>query len=251
MEETVRFKNKEKEVLSGYLHVPEKKKYSSGIILSHCFTCSKHIPVIRKMCDSLALSGFLVLRYDFAGSGESEGKFEDETYSKEIEDFHSGVQFLKKQGVKEIGALGHSMGSATTILAGNQNKNIKALVTMGGDSSTQGIEKVFPKEVLDTIKKKGQCEHTIFGRKVIMKKEFFDDAKKHSIENTLKKSKKPICIIHGEKDELVDVENARKLYFYANEPKNITIIPNGDHMFTKHLPLALDTAKIWFTKWLK
>jgi uncharacterized protein len=251
MEKQISFKNKRSEVLSGFLHSPKKQRCTCGIILSHCFTCSKHVGVIRKLCDFLAEHGFLVLRYDFAGSGESQGKFEDQTYSNDIEDFHAGVDFLKKQGAKTIGALGHSIGSAITILGGSKSKSVSCLVTMGGDSSTQGIEKVFPKSVLQEIKKKGKCEHTIFGKKITMTKEFFEDARSHSLAETLKKSKKPILIIHGDKDKIINIDNARKLYFFANEPKDIKIIKGGDHMFTKRLEVSLTLAKNWFEKWMK
>lgn len=250
MEKQISFKNKSGEKLSGYLHVPESGKYKYGIVLAHCFTCSKHVPLIRKMCDYLA-KDFLVLRFDFSGNGESEGKFEEATYSKEMKDFDSAVDFLLKQGVSCVGALGHSMGSAVTLLAGPENKNVKAIVSMGGNSSTQGIESVFDKKILEKINSSGKETFTLFGKKVTMTKQFFEDAKNLSIEETLKKSKKPICILHGAKDEIIDVENARKLYFYSNEPKDLKIIPEGDHMFTKHLEQALEIARLWFKKYLK
>jgi uncharacterized protein len=252
MEKQISFKNQKSETISGYLHYPEKEaSCTCGIILSHCFTCSKHVKLIRKLCDTLSQHGFLVLRYDFSGSGESQGKFEDQTYSKDIEDFNSGIKFLNSQGAKSIGALGHSIGSAVTILAGSKHPEVKCLVTMGGDSSTQGIEKVFNPKVLKDIKKKGKCTFKIFGKEVTITKKFFDDAESHSIYQVLKKSKKPLLIIHGEKDEIIDVDNARKLYFFANEPKDIRIIKGGDHMFTKRLEVSLTLAKNWFEKYLK
>jgi len=117
VEKEVSFKNKQGEKLVGYLHIPESRKYKHGIILAHCFTCSRHVKLMREMCDYLARD-FLVLRFDFSGDGDSEGKFEDSTYSKEIEDYNSAVKFLLSYKVKSIGGLGHSMGSAVTLLQG-------------------------------------------------------------------------------------------------------------------------------------
>lgn len=250
-EKQINFKNKNSEILSGYLHYPNKKSFSKSIILAHCFTCSKHVRLLRKMCDFLADSGFLVLRFDFSGNGESQGKFEDSNYTKEIGDFNSAVKFLKKQGVSSIGALGHSMGSAVTILAGSKNKSVSCMVTMGGDSSTQGIERVFPKKVLEKVSSLGFCKHKIFGKSIVLTKKFFEDSKAHSISKALKSSKKPILIIHGEKDKIIPVENARKLYFYANNPKDLRIIKQGDHMFLKRTEVSLSLARNWFKKWVK
>jgi len=122
---------------------------------------------------------------------------------------------------------------------------------MGGDSSTQGIERIFDKKVLDDIKKKGKCTFTIFGKKVTMTKEFFEDAKKYAISKTLSNSKKPLLVMHGEKDVIIPVSDARKLYFYASGPKDIKIMKGGDHMFKKSLDEALPLARNWFKKYLK
>ncbi len=94
MEEKVSFHNSQKEKIIGYLHIPDKTN-NKGIVLAHCFTCSNHIKIIREICDSISKEGFLVLRFDFSGNGESEGKFEDATYSKEIKDLENAVSFLE------------------------------------------------------------------------------------------------------------------------------------------------------------
>lgn len=251
MEKEISFKNEQKQKISGYLHVPEKPN-NKGIVLAHCFTCSKHIPIIKKMCDYLAdNANYLVLRFDFSGNGESEGKFEESTYTKQISDFTAAIDFMSNQKVDSIGALGHSMGAAVAILGGVKNSKVSAIVTLGGDSSTEGIEQAFDKKILRDIKTKGLCTFKIFGKKVTLTKEFFNDSRTHNIEQALSESKKPIHIIHGEKDEIIPVENAKSLYKYANSPKKLTIIQEGNHMFTKSLPKTLDLACEWFSKYLK
>ena len=85
MEKDIYFNNSQNEKLSGVLHEPTTPN-NKGIILSHCFTCSKHQGILRKICENLTNAGYLVLRFDFSGNGESEGNFEDSTYSKEMSD---------------------------------------------------------------------------------------------------------------------------------------------------------------------
>lgn len=251
MEEQVYFKNLSGERLSGYLH--KEGKSNKGILLAHCFTCSKHIKLIRRMCDYLAGRNFLILRFDFSGNGESEGKFEESTYSKEIGDFNSALKFLLKQNIKGVGSLGHSMGSAVTILAGTKNPNIKAIVSIAGASSTQSIENIFTKEQLNEIYAKGRCKVSLFGKSFVIKKEFFEDARKYSISSSLKSSNKPYLVIHGDNDKILPVDNAKRLFFYSSaKDKKLDIIKGADHMFLKdvYMNQALKLAGDWFEKYL-
>jgi uncharacterized protein len=252
MEEEISFKNSSGDNLKGYLH--DEGDFKNGILLAHCFTCSRHVKLMRKMCDYLAGRNFLVLRFDFSGNGESEGKFEEATYSKEIGDFNSAAKILLKKGVKSIGGLGHSMGSAVTILAGNKNPNVKVLASISGASSTQSIEHIFTPEQLNKIYTNGSCNVNLFGKNLVMKKDFFDDAKRHSISDSLKNSKKPYLVIHGDKDTILSSDNAKRLFFYSGaKEKRLELIKGADHMFLKdeYMDRALKFAGDWFGKYLR
>jgi pimeloyl-ACP methyl ester carboxylesterase len=45
----------------------------------------------------------------------------------------------------------------------------------------------------------------------------------------------PVLIVHGEKDELIGVENAREIIRHVKGDKELKIVPNGDHMCTHAL----------------
>jgi putative redox protein len=57
--------------LSGNLQIPEGTP-KGGVLLSHCFTCSKSLKVTRRLATGIEAGGYAVLRYDFTGLGESE-----------------------------------------------------------------------------------------------------------------------------------------------------------------------------------
>ena len=71
---------------------------------------------------TLAKAGFASVRFDFLGSGESEGEFSDMTISRELEDARRILEWTARQpGIdgKRTALLGHSMGgSITGVLAG-------------------------------------------------------------------------------------------------------------------------------------
>jgi len=249
MEERVTFLNAVKETLVGYLHKPESLP-KKGIVLAHCFTCSKHQRIMRRACDTLAGKGYLVLRFDFSGNGESEGKFEEATYSKEIKDMDSAISFMEKQGVSWIGILGHSMGADVSILHAPEDNRIQSLCILGASASTTNLVDIFPKEVQEKIKKEGKTRMTLFGKEHMITQEFLEDTKKHNIPKALKNMDKPLCIIHGDNDAIIPVASAQKLYALAQEPKELHIIKGADHLFSEDTDFTtvLDIVIAWFDK---
>ena len=83
MEQQIKFDNPQGETLVGTLHQPEQKAVG-GVVAGHCFTCSRHTGILRRMCKDLGDAGFMVLRFDFSGNGQSEGEFAQSTFTKQI-----------------------------------------------------------------------------------------------------------------------------------------------------------------------
>ena len=61
-------------------------------------------------------------------------------------------------------------------------------------------------------------------------------------------SPRPLLILHGEEDELVNVDQARAIFQKAGEPKDLVLVPGGKHRLRLD-PRALDLAEQWLLKW--
>ncbi|MHC4201539.1 MAG: alpha/beta hydrolase, partial [Planctomycetota bacterium] len=101
--------------LRGMVHLPDAQGSSPAIVVFHGFTGNRiggeFLPV--KLSRALAGAGIASLRFDFAGSGESEGEFVDMSPLTELADARSALEFLARQeGVDpgRLGAYGHSLG---------------------------------------------------------------------------------------------------------------------------------------------
>jgi alpha/beta superfamily hydrolase len=100
MNKPVTFKNQGQELV-GILHVPDalqSGERAPAIVMFHGFTGNKSeshrlfVHVAKALCNA----DFVVLRFDFRGSGDSDGEFEDMTVPGEVSDAREALTFLSK-----------------------------------------------------------------------------------------------------------------------------------------------------------
>jgi uncharacterized protein len=247
MDAPVSFRNTYGDTLAGVLSEPDKPN-GKGVVLLHCFTCTKHHRILRNLSSSLSAAGFTALRFDFSGNGESTGKLEESDYTKMIGDVKEAVSLLRKRGMKKIGVAGHSMGAMLSALSAHEDKHIAAVGFIAGSSQAARVREVFPKEVLDKVEKEGSARATVYGREVTVKREFLHDVEKYNIGHAIATLKRPLLVVHGTADETIPVFHARQIYAWASEPKRLELIEGADHMFKKeeHLNMLMEKVSGWF-----
>ena len=54
----------------------------------------------------------------------------------------------------------------------------------------------------------------------------------------------PVLMVHGEKDDVVPISSARRLFELANEPKTFVSVPGGNHLVLD-LPDVLPCVVEW------
>ena len=80
--------------ISGILHLPESE-HPPCVIASHGLLSSKDTEKYTALGERLAREGLAMLRFDFRGCGESEGRMEESTVSGRIADLGSAIEFVK------------------------------------------------------------------------------------------------------------------------------------------------------------
>jgi uncharacterized protein len=91
------------------------------------------VPVFGQLAGSLADAGFIVVRYDKRGIGQSGGRNESVTLTDYAEDVSAVVKGLRKRkdvDSKRIAVAGYGEGGAVALVAAQRDEDIKALVLL-------------------------------------------------------------------------------------------------------------------------
>ena len=256
METKISFKNSQGEILKGVLHQPKKPQATdgqdNGIVFLHCFTCTKYHRIVRSLSEQLCEAGFIVLRFDFSGNGESEGRLEDATYTKMIGEVKEAVTLLNKRGIRRIGLAGHSMGAILVLLSASSDPRVSAVAFLAGSSEAARVRHIFPPEVIETTEREGVSEAFVYGRTIMLKREFLLDVENYNAGLAAATLKRPILLVHGTADEVINFYHARQLYNWASQPKTLVPIEGADHLFRDDAALRQlsDVVVGWFLKTL-
>ncbi len=249
MKEKIEFINTYGEKLIGTIHLTESPS-ERGIVFGHCFTCSRHTTVLRRVCTDLAENGFMALRFDFSGNGQSEGAFSASTFSRQIDEMKTAAQYLSSRGARWIGMCGHSMGAVVSFLTANQMTSIKAVCCMGGRFSDMHASRFLSPAQKDELKTSGRVIFISRGRTLIMTRDFLKDADRFDLLEVLRQCTTPALVIHGDRDDVVPVHEAHLAGEANPDWVETAIIKGADHMFShpEHLREVSERVVEWFKK---
>ncbi|HHW12492.1 MAG TPA: alpha/beta fold hydrolase [Firmicutes bacterium] len=224
--------------LRGMYHYPDGDGIYPTVILFHGFTGNKLEPhrIFLKLSRRLTASGLAVIRFDFSGSGESDGDFEEMTFSSEVfeaQEILKFVSYLPTTDAERIGLVGLSMGGAVaSIIAGNNPSTVKALVLWAAaDIDTiMGIYRQQEKKGYFLRNEHGQID--IGG--LWLNENFYADLGKWNTYETLQAYQGPALILHGTGDEVVPPTTAEQYQAALGGRARLIYIPEADHTFNRH-----------------
>src|SRR3989338_4782856 len=232
----IQFKNGRGQTLRGFIHVPQE--YDTVIVFlhgfpSHCagFSASRYAKLLER-------TNYLFLTFDFSHTDTSDGKFEDKLMSNEVKDIRSAIDFLDKNyGFKKLILIGHSTGAIDGALYAHTDSRITKLILTGAVGNLKtSVRFDFTDVQVRDFWKNGHIiydapEKWYHHKK--LKKSFYDEFFTLDIPTAIAKFKKPLLIVHGEKDEDVELKAAEELFSLANQPKKMVVITGADHSFTQ------------------
>jgi pimeloyl-ACP methyl ester carboxylesterase len=211
------------------------------VVIGHGVTSHWDRPWQTELATMLAAAGRSTLVVSFAGNGQSEGRFDEVTPSKEAADLGSVFDALEAWGVQRLAYAGHSMGGAVGCLRAAMDPRIRALVSLAGMFHVQAfMQRTFG--------------HLPYGGLMLDKPGCpwnpaleADAAHLGSLTAQAAAVRAPWLLVHGDADELVPLQDALDARAAAGGRPDLVILRGVDHRFTDAIR-AMSTAVV---SWLQ
>lgn len=243
MSERVVFRNSKGLNLVGIL---EPVKTDKIAILAHGFTSGKDRPKFVKTAEALSAVGIASLRFDFAGSGESDNR--EITVAGQLDDLKSAIDFCRKMGYSKIGLLGSSLGGLICILAYDDKICAMVLLAPVTKAKTPGEFKDPARR--KEIEEKGYVILHKDDREFKVGKDYVVQREKINQQEILSKIKCPVLIIHGDNDVEVPLEHSKSAMDYLPPSSRLEIFKGGSHRLEEDLNRLARLSTDWFKKYL-
>lgn len=226
--------------LRGMLHLPEgaRRPHPCMVFLHGLGGCrtESHFLFVA-MARRLERRGVASLRFDFAGSGESDGDFADMTAGGELADAEAALDFLRRHAAidaRRIGACGLSLGGCVAaLLAGRPATDLRAVVLLAAVADTPRTAAMITfGELQEQLASRGWMD--IGGLKV--SRAFIEDFIRREPVEALRQFPGQTLIVHGSDDTTVPAAQAEQFHQArqaAGLPSRLEIIADADHTFER------------------
>ena len=248
--EKVGFPNSHGERLDGRLHHPAGTRRGVALF-AHCFTCSAASRAAVAIAAALAEEGYVVLRFDFTGLGESDGEFAGTTFSSNVADLVAAADFLAREHESPGLLVGHSLGGAAVLAAAPAIDSCRAVVTIGAPATAAHVEQWLG-DAQGTREGEGQARVELGGRAFNLGQEFIADLRAQQLPESVRGLRRALLIMHAPLDDIVGIDNAGALFQHALHPKSFVSLDQADHLLTRSedSTYAARVLAAWATRYL-
>lgn len=226
-------------------------------IVVHCFTCNRKSVGTTRISKELAARGYISLRIDMQGMGDSDGRMEDSTLTSNIHDIIEANTWFNNQYSPTLPhpippriLVGHSLGGAAVLRAAPHTPGIRAVAMIGSPYDPAHALETMPK-LAQTLRDDATLESIpIPGRGVNLGRGMLDDLASFNPQQdaaTPSNHGIGLCILHPPTDDLVPYTHAEQLYQAAGQPKALISLPTADHLITtrEYAAHAAECIKAW------
>ncbi len=271
--------------LAGVVHLPEGLKAGerrAGFLLLHGFGSNKEGTGMIAVARLLAALGYVALRFDMRGCGESEGTRGRVICLEQVDDTRSALNFLaqrKEIQPERIAVLGHSFGAAVAVYSAGVEPRIAACVSSGGWGDG---EKKFRKQHASPEAWRRFSEMMEEGRRRARRGEKMmvprydivpirPELRGHLAPGSILEfpfevvesmygfrandvvgriAPRPLLLLHPANDSVTPTEQSIDLFLHAGMPAELHLVSGVDHfLFSEDNPRVLNLLRDWLAQY--
>jgi dipeptidyl aminopeptidase/acylaminoacyl peptidase len=234
--------------LAGELHVPSQEAAHPALCICHGIPVAPPDPTDKGytlLAQQFCHAGFITLISNFRGTGKSEGNLDILGWTRDLQAALDFLYDLKEIDRNHFCLLGFSGGAAVSVYTAAHDPRVSLVVTCACPVDFRSLhQRETPSDVIQRFRKIGAIRDTDFPPSIEEWQKGFETIS--PINWVDKISPRPLLLVHGDADELIPQEHARRLYQKAEEPKELKVIPGAKHK------MRLEKAAMDFVlDWLK
>lgn len=205
----------------------------------------------------LTAEGHVVLRFDYAGCGESTGEYGDLGIDAMIEQTQLALDYALQCGdidPQRVTLIGHSLGGAIALLTAVRDSRVKRLVLWSPVAYPfNDIVNILGRKRYDESVKKGKTDYQGY----TFTPNFLETLGRHQPFQEAAKFQGDVLLIHGTSDDVIPADYSflyQKVLWMRNEGQcDKEIIFQADHTYSigEHREQVYLTTLDWLRKWEK
>ena len=217
--------------LAGELHVPSQGKILPALCICHGIPAAPPDPTDKGyalLAQRFCHAGFITLIFNFRGTGKSEGNLDILGWTRDLQAALDFLYSLEMADKTRICLLGFSGGAAVAVYVGARNPRVSSVVTCACPADFRSLlQRETPLGTIQRFRQIGAIRDKDFPSSVETWQKGFEIVSPINWIDGI--SSRPLLLVHGDADELIPLEHARRLYQKAGEPKELKIIPGARH----------------------
>jgi len=267
--------------LSGIIHLPAGSGSLTScpaFVVIHGFGSTKESDNALVPCRFLSQLGYVTLRMDMRGCGESEGERGRVICMEQVEDTKNAISYLATRtevDPNRIGCFGSSFGGAVAIYTAGVDRRVAAVISSGGwgdgEAKFKGQHRGeawadFSKMLENGLKTKKLTGHSVMvprdqivpippHLKTNLKSNAIAEFPIETVESMynfkandviVHVSPRPVLLLHSSNDSVTPTDQSIKLFQNAKQPTDLHLFANVDHfMFAENNRLVRSTIEQW------
>jgi dipeptidyl aminopeptidase/acylaminoacyl peptidase len=181
-----------------------------------------------ELAEWMCREDFAVFIFNFRGTVESGGNFDLAGWARDLTASIDYLWALPEVDRARLALLGFSGGAAVAICVAAGDARVSCVAACASPAEFTFLSDVDqPKQVVDYFRGIGVIRDEGFPESTEQWLDGFNQVR--PIDYVASIAPRPLLLVHGDKDDMVDISHAHRLYEKAGKPKQLAILNGAGH----------------------